>query len=91
VAAVIGPVESVSELRDDPAGRVPARACPQSCSTSSAFGRYTAEYAQEGRELRIVKRISGTRGTLPPGAHRELVAWLKEMGQGRRRFVVLEK
>ncbi|MBD0320044.1 MAG: hypothetical protein ICV87_06915 [Gemmatimonadetes bacterium] len=64
---------------------------PQSVNTSSVFGRYTAEFAQQGRELRVTKRISGARGTLPPERIGELVAWLKEMNKDDVRFVVLEK
>jgi transglutaminase-like putative cysteine protease len=90
VSEVIGPLETVSELRLTLPEGYRAR-LPQGVRTSSAFGAYSAEYAQEGRELRVTKRISGTRGTLPPERIGELVTWLKEMGKDDVRFVVLEK
>lgn len=57
---------------------------------SRAFGTYTATYAQAGRELRVTKRMSGSRGTLPPSEAAALLAWLKEMGKDDARFVVVE-
>jgi hypothetical protein len=57
---------------------------------TSAFGTYTATYAQTGRELRVTKLIRGSRGTLPPTAAPALLAWLKEMGTDDVRFVVVE-
>lgn len=90
VAGVVGPVESVSELRLTLPEGYNAR-LPQGVNAASVFGRYTAEFAQQGRELRITKRISGARGTLPPERIGELVAWLKEMNKDDVRFVVLEK
>lgn len=90
VAGVIGPVESVSELRLTLPEGYKAR-LPQGVRTTSAFGTYAAEFAQQGRELRVTKRIAGTRGTLPPEKIGELLAWLKEMSKDDVRFLVLEK
>lgn len=89
VAAVVGPIESVSEFRVTLPEGYRAR-LPQSVTARSAFGTYEARYAQEGRELRVSKRISGARGTLPPDQIGALLAWLKEMSKDDVRFVVVE-
>lgn len=90
VADVIGPIESVSELRVTLPEGYRAR-LPEGVRTTSPFGTYTAEFTQQGRELRVTKRIAGTRGVLPPEKITELVAWLKEMSKDDVRFLVLEK
>ncbi len=90
VASVIGPVESVNELRVTLPEGYRAR-LPQNVSTTSTFGTYTAEFAQTGRELRVTKRVAGARGTLPPEKIGELVTWLTEMGKDDVKFLVLEK
>lgn len=89
VGSVIGPVETVSEFRVTLPEGWHAR-LPQNVTARSAFGTYTAEYAQNGRELRVVKRISGARGNLPPSAVTTLVDWLKEMSKDDVKFVVVE-
>ncbi|HEX8693984.1 MAG TPA: DUF3857 domain-containing transglutaminase family protein [Longimicrobium sp.] len=89
VAAVVGPIESVSEFRVTLPAGYRAR-LPQNVTATSAFGTYQAEYAQAGRELRVTKRIRGARGVLPPDQVGALVAWLKEMSKDDVRFVVLE-
>jgi transglutaminase-like putative cysteine protease len=89
VASVVGPIESVSEFRVTLPEGYRAR-LPQNVSATSAFGTYTATYAQTGRELRVTKRMSGSRGTLPPTEAAALLAWLKEMGKDDVRFVVVE-
>lgn len=90
VAEVVGPMESVSELRVTLPEGYRARV-PQAVRATSAFGTYTAEYAQQGRELVVTKRMSGARGILPPEKIADLITWLKEMSKDDVRFVVLEK
>jgi len=89
VAGVIGPVESVTEFRVTLPAGWRAR-LPQSVTANSVFGSYTASYAQNGRELTIVKRVSGGRGTQPASAAPMLMQWLKEMGKDDARFIVVE-
>lgn len=89
VASVVGPMESVNEFRVTLPEGWHAR-LPQNVTATSVYGSYTAEYSQTGRELRVVKRISGARGTQPPQAIDALVDWLKAMSKDDARFVVLE-
>lgn len=89
VAAVIGPVEIVADLRITlPKGW---RAhLPQGVVASSSFGSYRAEYVQEGRELRITRRMVGRKGTEPAERVDALVAWLRAISQDDVKFIVLE-
>jgi hypothetical protein len=64
---------------------------PKNVTATSAFGSYASEYAQDGRELRITRRISGARGVLPPERVGELVAFLRAVGADDARFIVIEK
>ena len=64
---------------------------PKSVTATSAFGSYSSEYAQEGRELRITRRITGARGVLPPERVGELVSFLRTVAADDARFIVIEK
>lgn len=90
VAAVIGPTEDVSELRL----RLPegwrAR-LPANVSATSQFGNYSAEYRQDGRELRIVRRLSGRKGTEAPDQIGALISWLREVARDDVKYLVLEQ
>jgi hypothetical protein len=88
-AAVVGPVETVTEFRVTLPEGYRAR-LPQNVTARSVFGTYTAEYAQQGCDLLVTKRVQGARGTLPPSQVATLLAWFKEMGKDDVRFVVLE-
>ena len=63
---------------------------PQSVHEESAFGSYTAEFSQTGRELRIVRRVSGGEGVFPPERIGELTAWLRAIAKDDARYIVLE-
>lgn len=89
VESVIGPIESVSEFRLTLPEGWKAR-LPQSVTANSVFGTYSATYEQTGRELRIVKRMGGSRGYQPATALPGLLTWLREMGKDDARFIVLE-
>jgi uncharacterized protein DUF3857/transglutaminase superfamily protein len=89
VAAVAGPHEEAAELRLSlPEGW--RAQLPPGVTARSVFGTYTAEYSQEGRILRVARRLVGRSGTEPPGRIGELIAWLKEMSKDDVRYVVLE-
>ena len=87
-AAVIGPMTSSAELRVTlPPGwqtRLPAAA-----TATSAFGTYAAEYRQDGQELRVVHRFSGTSGIQPPERIGELVTWLRDVSKADVHYVVV--
>jgi hypothetical protein len=63
---------------------------PKSDSASSAFGDYRAEYTQTGRELRILRTLSGTVGVQPPEKIGELLAWMKQMSADDAKYIILE-
>jgi hypothetical protein len=87
---VIGPTVGLSEisirLPDGWRARV-----PPSVSASSAFGSYSSVYRQEGNELKLTRRLSGTIGIRPATAIDELIAWYREMGQDDVRFILIDK
>jgi hypothetical protein len=89
ISAVIGPIETISELRMmlPPGWRAEL---PSNLSESSQFGSYSAEYAQDGRELRITRRMTGRRGTAPPDSVDALIAWLRAISKDDVKFVVLQ-
>jgi len=89
VAAVAGPHVEEAELKLTlPEGW--RAALPPNLTATSVFGTYTAEYAQDGRVLRIARRLVGRKGVEPPDRIGELIAWLKDMGRDDVRYVVLE-
>src|SRR2546426_7510670 len=76
IAAVIGPVELVAELRMTlPPGW--KAELPPNVPETSQFGGYSAGYVQDGRELRITRSMSGNKGTAPPQSVDELIAALR--------------
>jgi hypothetical protein len=89
ISEVIGPLEIVSDLRMTlPAGW---RAdLPSNVTEQSRFGSYRAEYVQNGRELRVTRRMSGTKGTAPPESVDELIAWLRAISKDDIKFIVLQ-
>jgi hypothetical protein len=89
VARVIGPVESVNEMRVTLPAGWHAR-LPDSVSASSVYGRYSATYAQTGRELRVVRTMTGSRGTEPPEHVDALIAWLKDVSKDDVKYIILE-
>jgi transglutaminase-like putative cysteine protease len=89
VAAVVGPIETVAELRVTlpPGWRAQL---PPSVAESSAFGNYRAEYVQEGRELRVTRSMSGRKGVEPPERVGALVAWLRAVSKDDVKFIVID-
>jgi hypothetical protein len=63
---------------------------PPSDTASSVFGNYVAEYTQNGQELRIVRRLTGTEGVWPADKNDELLAWMKKMSADDAKYVILE-
>ena len=89
IGAVIGPLETVSELRMTlPVGW--KAELPPNVTEASQFGSYSAEYAQDGRELRVTRRMSGAKGTAPPESVDALIAWLRAISKDDVKFIVLQ-
>ena len=91
VASVIGPISSASELRLTlPAGW--HADLPKNVSATSVYGSYSAEYAQNGRELVITRHLTGAaKGIEPPERVSALIEWLKSVAQDDAQYVVLER
>jgi transglutaminase-like putative cysteine protease len=90
VASVLGPVAGVSELRLTlPTGW--RAQLPSNVNVSGVYGSYSVEYSQTGRELRVVKRITGADGVQPPEAVSGLIKWMKEMAADDVEYIVLEQ
>ncbi|HEX6036876.1 DUF3857 and transglutaminase domain-containing protein [Longimicrobium sp.] len=89
VAQVMGPMEVVNEYRVTLPEGYRAR-LPQNVTAESVFGRYSAEFTQEGRELRVVRRLWGRRGTESRERLPELISFLREMGRDDSVFIIVE-
>ena len=86
---VWGPRTDIEELRLTlPAGWTAK--LPPSDTATSVFGTYVAEYAQNGRELRIARRLTGANGIQPAEKNDELLAWMKKMSADDAKYVILE-
>jgi hypothetical protein len=88
IADIIGPIEIVSELRMTLPNGWTAE-LPTGIAEKSRFGEYNAEYVQTGRELRVTRRMLGTKGTAPPESVDSLIAWLRAISRDDVKFIVL--
>jgi uncharacterized protein DUF3857/transglutaminase superfamily protein len=89
VAEVIGPLETVAELRVTLPDGWRAH-LPPSVAEASAFGNYSAEYVQQGRELRITRRMAGRKGIEPADRVDALIGWLRAISKDDVKYIVLE-
>jgi transglutaminase-like putative cysteine protease len=89
VGDVIGPLETVAELRVTLPEGWHAH-LPPGVAAVSAFGSYSAEYVQDGRELRISRRMTGRKGIEPPDRVDALIAWLRAISKDDVKYIVLE-
>ena len=64
---------------------------PPNVDAPSIFGHYTAEYRQDGRVLRITRRLMGAPGIEPPDRITDLIDWLKRIGTDDVKYVVLDR
>jgi hypothetical protein len=89
-AAVWGPDETYQEFRLTlPAGW--KANLPASVHAKSPFGEYEATYTQVGRELRVVRRRSGTDGVFPASDYPVLLDFLREITKDDIKVIVLNK
>jgi len=88
-ASVIGPVLAVEEyLITLPPGwraRLPA-----DVTAASAYGQYRSTYSQEGRELRVERRVEGRRGVQAPDKVADLIAFMRAIARDDPRLILLE-
>jgi Domain of Unknown Function with PDB structure (DUF3857)/Transglutaminase-like superfamily len=89
VSAVVGPVTSSSQVTVTlPEGW--KADLPPDVHAVSEFGSYDSEYAQNGRELSIVRNISGHEGVEPKEKLPDLIAWLKKLADDNISVIVLK-
>jgi len=85
---VLGQLETITDLRITlPQGWTAE--LPKNVSATSFFGRYESTWTQEGREVRMVRRIHGQPGIFPPQRIVEVIAWLKTVGADDTEFLSL--
>ncbi len=63
---------------------------PKNVVTTSIAGRYETVYSQEGRLLKITRRITGARGIYPPIRIDEVVGWLRSIAADDVEFIQLK-
>jgi hypothetical protein len=90
VGEVIGPVEVIGELRLRLPDGWRAR-LPDAVTAESEFGRYHAEYRQEGRDLTITRSMSGRKGVEPPDRIGALITWLRAVAKDDVTYIVLDR
>jgi len=64
---------------------------PKSVSASSPFGSYESSYAQDGRELRISRTVTGARGIFSPDRVGDLVSFFRAIAADDATFIVLDR
>ncbi len=85
---VLGQLETITDLEITlPPGWTAE--LPKNVSATSFFGRYESTWSQEGRQVRMVRRIKGERGIFPPQRIVEVIAWLKTVGADDTEFLSL--
>ncbi len=89
IGDVVGSLEIMGELRVTLPPGWKAQ-LPQNVTERSTFGNYSAEYVQDGRELRVTRRMSGSKGVAPPDSVDALVTWLRAISKDDVKFLVLE-
>jgi hypothetical protein len=88
--AVMGADETVQEFRLTlPVGW--KANLPAGVHAKSVFGEYEATYTQVGRELRIMRRRSGTVGVFPASDYPALLDFLREITKDDIKIIVLSK
>jgi transglutaminase-like putative cysteine protease len=89
VESVVGAAETSNELRVTlPAGW--KAKLPDNVTVNSVYGHYTATYSQTGRELHVVRTISGARGVQPPEQIDSLIQWFKDLSKDDVKYIILE-
>jgi transglutaminase-like putative cysteine protease len=63
---------------------------PRNVSATGKWGSYLARYAQEGRTLRVSRRLEGTRGVYPPESITDLTTWFRAIGEDDVPYLVVE-
>lgn len=85
---ILGMVQTVTDLRITlPEGWTAE--LPKNVSATSFFGTYESTWTQQGREVRLVRRIHGARGVFPSQRIAEVIVWLKTVSADDYEFLSL--
>ncbi len=88
VEDVVGPYTSVTRLELTlPEGWTAE--LPDGVHADSRFGSYASTYTQEGRVVRLERRVAGRKGTEPKEALGDLIQWLGTVSKDDVGFIVL--
>ena len=88
-AKIIGPVTTATEIDLTlPSGWQVQ--LPPEVNVAGKWGRYTAQYRQEGSRLQVSRRLEGARGVFPPAELPDLARWLREIAQDDVAYLVIE-
>ncbi len=64
---------------------------PTGMEVASRFGTYSAQYSQEGSNLRVVRKILGLRGKEPAESAEELIAWIRAVAEDDVQYIALSR
>lgn len=64
---------------------------PANADVASDFGHYESQYAQEGRVLHVMRRLTGARGTYPPDRVDDLITWLERVSKDDAKYIVIDR
>lgn len=62
---------------------------PPAMNTTSFFGSYESRWTQDGRELRLVRRLQGRRGVVGAERMAEILVWLRTVGADDQEFLTV--
>ncbi|WP_411280079.1 DUF3857 domain-containing transglutaminase family protein [Gemmatimonas sp.] len=63
---------------------------PANVAATSFFGSYSSSWTQNGRELRVVRRLQGQRGIFGPERIAEVLVWLRTVGADDQDFLTVK-
>lgn len=63
---------------------------PAAVDTRSFFGRYESQWTLRGRELVLVRRLTGERGVVGPQRMIEVLVWLRTVGADDQEFLTMK-
>lgn len=63
---------------------------PAAVDTRSFFGRYESQWTLRGRELMLVRRLTGERGVVGPQRMIEVLVWLRTVGADDQEFLTMK-
>jgi len=89
VERVIGPQVSIEAYRITLPPGWRAR-LPAGVTATSVYGRYRSTYTQEGRELRVERRVEGARGVEPPDRVADLITFMRAIAADDPRLIVVD-